>query len=484
MIGWALVTVALAAEPAPPQLNASWRTIGAADLAHESAYEDVFESVSQIRMSMKWRLPGGDRVVIGVVGEHNAQVGQDTQAQWLAWADDVYVDHPLPSTRLRVGNQVVRWGKLETSPLLDVLNPADLRHGALTTVEERRLPIPMVRARRSFSRALEIDAVFIPFFVPSRQHSIGSDWALFTPGLIEQTLDDAKTWEGDALTESFNQAVVTGLNDAFQTADDAFLRGLDGSLGQAGSPNALGSGAEGGLRLVLTRSGFDAALSAGTVHEDQTFVVMDATLVSALSTQSFPTTEELGAIIEGLGDAIDFEHPRFSFVGLDGSTTVGPLTVRAEAAAFNGRALLTRDFSLLTSREYGAGLGLDWFSNPVIQASIEGTWRHLVDADPAQLIGRTLDEYVVSTQVTGSLFRNQINPRLVVQVDPVRLEWVGLAQVDWRAGDNLTIGAGLFLFESPFETPTSLNELLSFEGGPIGLFDRNDAATATVTYWF
>jgi len=482
MLWWTLIGVAIGAET-PPELKASWRTTTAADFAHENDYEDVFESLSQVRSAIKWKLPGGDRLVLSVVGEHSARLGQDAEAEWIAWADDAYVDHRVGDLRLRIGNQVVRWGKLESTALLDVLNPTDLRHGVLSPIDDRRVPIPMIRARRGWG-ALDLDAVVIPFFVPARQSFIGSDWSLFPPGLLERTLQAAQSWEGDALTETFNQALVTGLSDALDQADDAFLRGVDRTLGEAGTPIALGRGAEAAIRMQWSGTGFDLGFQGGSVLEDVTTIIVDEALVANLASQTFPTTEALGTLIAGLGDAIEFAHPRFFFAGVDASSTLGVLTLRAEAAAFQDRALLTREMSLETSDELGAGVGIDWLTNPHIQASIEGSWRHLVDAEEESLLIRKIDEYAVSAQISGNLFRNQLKPNLAVQIDPVRAEAVLVTTLGWRCSDHVELTAGAFIFHSPSDTPDSIDSLLGYDGGAVGLFDHNDAATASFTYWF
>ena len=482
MLLCALFGAAMAADK-PPELKASWRTITATDLVQENAFEDIFEALSQARAELKWNLPSGDRVVLSVVGEHSAQVGEDVDAEWLSWVDDAYIDHKVGQTKLRIGNQVVRWGKLESTTLLDVLNPTDLRHGVLSPIEDRRIAIPMLRARRDWG-AIGVDAVFIPFFVPARQSFLGSDWSLFPPGLLERTLQSAENWESDALTEGFNQAVVTGLSDALEQADSALMNGLDRTLGQAGTPTALGQGAEAAVRWQWYGPGFDLALQGGSVLEDTTTIIADPTLLQSLSNQAFPTTSELGVLIEGIGDALEFVHPRFFYAGLDASSTLGVFTVRGEAAAFKGRALLTRDMSLSTSDEVGAGLGLDWLTNPNIQATVETSWRHLVNVDESTLLIRNQNEYAISAQVSSNLFRNQLKPQLIAQIDPMRTEAAIILDIAWRYSDHVQFNVGGFLFHSPDDTPSTTEALLTYEGGALGIFDQNDAATARFTYWF
>lgn len=79
---------------------------------------------------------------------------------------------------LRVGRQIVRWGKTDQISPVDNLNPQDLREFIIPDFEDRKIPNWMVRARL-FSDFLTLEGVYLPFFESSRIDYFGTDWAIF-----------------------------------------------------------------------------------------------------------------------------------------------------------------------------------------------------------------------------------------------------------------------------------------------------------------
>ena len=79
---------------------------------------------------------------------------------------------------LRVGRQIVRWGKTDQISPVDNLNPQDLREFIIPDFEDRKIPNWMVRGRL-FSDFLTLEGVYLPFFEPSRIDYFGTDWAIF-----------------------------------------------------------------------------------------------------------------------------------------------------------------------------------------------------------------------------------------------------------------------------------------------------------------
>jgi hypothetical protein len=51
----------------------------------------------------------------------------------------------LPSLDIKVGRQIVVWGKSDTIRITDVLNPLNFREPGLTDIEDLRLPVTMTR---------------------------------------------------------------------------------------------------------------------------------------------------------------------------------------------------------------------------------------------------------------------------------------------------------------------------------------------------
>ena len=71
--------------------------------------------------------------------EHEAELGE----AWLQGS-------PLPRLDLKIGRQIVVWGKSDNIRVTDVLNPMDRREPGMTDIEDLRLPITMSRLDYSF----------------------------------------------------------------------------------------------------------------------------------------------------------------------------------------------------------------------------------------------------------------------------------------------------------------------------------------------
>jgi len=73
--------------------------------------------------------------------EHETELGE----VWLQGS-------PFPRLDLKIGRQIVVWGKSDNVRVTDVLNPMDRREPGMTDIEDLRLPITMSRLDYSFDR--------------------------------------------------------------------------------------------------------------------------------------------------------------------------------------------------------------------------------------------------------------------------------------------------------------------------------------------
>lgn len=86
---------------------------------------------------------------------------------------------------IKVGRQILVWGNSDNIRVVDVLNPLDLREPGLTTLEDIRLPVFMIRGDYYFSD-WGLNMVVIPEFMADRMPAYGSDYYAFpNPPLTE-----------------------------------------------------------------------------------------------------------------------------------------------------------------------------------------------------------------------------------------------------------------------------------------------------------
>ncbi len=81
----------------------------------------------------------------------------------------------LPSLDLKVGRQIVVWGKSDNLRVTDVLNPLDNREPGLVDIEDLRLPLAMARADWYAGR-WSLTAIAIPEVRFNKNPPLGSDF--------------------------------------------------------------------------------------------------------------------------------------------------------------------------------------------------------------------------------------------------------------------------------------------------------------------
>jgi len=97
--------------------------------------------------------------------------------EWEADLQEVWIQGSVaPAVDLKIGRQIVNWGRSDTLRVLDVLNPLDNREPGLTDIEDLRRPVMMLKAD-AFYRAWVLSLIAIPEIRFSKNPPIGSDFA-------------------------------------------------------------------------------------------------------------------------------------------------------------------------------------------------------------------------------------------------------------------------------------------------------------------
>ncbi len=121
---------------------------------------------------------------------------------------------PTKSLDVKLGRQIVNWGRSDTLRVLDVLNPLDNREPGVVDIENLRLPVTMARVDyfpkwipREFGR-WNLQLLVVPEFRQDRNPPIGNDFNP-TPLLIDPPSDKPDPFfddpeYGGALTGSFS----------------------------------------------------------------------------------------------------------------------------------------------------------------------------------------------------------------------------------------------------------------------------------------
>ena len=100
--------------------------------------------------------------------------------EWEADLQDSYLEGPLlESLDLKIGRQVVNWGRSDTLRVLDVLNPLDNREPGRADIEDLRCSVGMVKLDWHIGRSWRITGIAIPEMRFDDLPSFGTDFSAF-----------------------------------------------------------------------------------------------------------------------------------------------------------------------------------------------------------------------------------------------------------------------------------------------------------------
>jgi len=470
------------ADSANLRTRGSLWTLAAADIRWEDGPEDHIEQLSYLSMEARWNTPGGGRVLMGVAGEHWLAAGPETRSRVAMWPDKLRWDRPLASwAHLRLGQQVARWGQLEATSVVDLLNPADLRHGPLLPADDARIPVPMARLELG-PPVLRVQLYMVPWHVPDRFHLVGSDWAMFPTGLVEEMVGSAADWGGDPTTQAVMGELAGAMEKRIAAAEPSVWWGFDQSLQTSGEVWEPLSELEAAARLTWAGAGADAALQAGYVRSDAPTIKVDRTLMSWVGYQLWPTMEELETFMRGTSPIVELDYPYTMMAGADFAVTLGSFGLRAETAWRSNQGLTTATLVDSSSPELGLALGAEYSGSSSVQFGVEASWRRLTDVH-SNLLARREDEGLAASYLKLTLARERLRPELVLLWSPTFSEGLGSAAVEFKPEDSWALSLHTWIFFAPTGTPRTLESLVEYDGGPLGLYNDNDSWAMRFTWY-
>lgn len=197
-------------EPSPwGQLNFSGFLLAKiAQELHESGDPEQARNFrNTVRLEGKWTppLPGNDPAA--VPGASSTFILASLQSDYLWFGpehstDDYdldlyegYISHATPDWDLRLGRQIVRWGKTDQISPADNVNPQDMREFFIPELEDRKIPNWMARIRL-FPGDFTLEGIFIPFFEENEFDYSGTTWALLGAQPTDLRIDESKPGKG------------------------------------------------------------------------------------------------------------------------------------------------------------------------------------------------------------------------------------------------------------------------------------------------
>ncbi len=339
---------------------------------------------------------GGDGALI--YGRTRARLGLSAQGEDAALTVSVEAIHDavVPSeTRLRlyegfaeyvgggwdvrIGRQIIVWGKADGVRLVDLLNPSDLTHFIPYEFDDTRIPIDSLRLRLWLD-AVDIELVGIPFFTPTKPPGADSPW--------------------------------------YRSSLPA-----DGSVTVA--PAALPADEVASMEVAIRASvylpGVDLAVSGLYLWDDEP--VMDA---------------EIGAS----GAVLTPRYHRVGVVGAELAAPVGDFVIRGEGAYYIGRRLRGAALGASYDKDtIGWLVGLDWFVGGGWTLSAQATGESVI-AWTAGIDQREHGAFG-TLSVSKTLLRDTLRVSSMLYVDVVDLGLFERFHLDYALADAFHIYLGL-----------------------------------------
>ncbi|MGZ3423610.1 MAG: hypothetical protein ACXVEE_37455 [Polyangiales bacterium] len=244
-----------------------------------------------------------------------------------------WVELPIgEKSRLRVGEQIVSWGRMDLASAADVLERRDLRAGPSIDPTWLRLPTPTVRLDVNVCRCFDLSLAWSVVSQPHRLELAGTSWAVLGPGILG-------TVNG---REALNRIATATDASTFVRVQDAFV--------QASSAAARIEGGDLATRGTFHLGGADLAFTYGFVRSKIPVVIADRALLDVLTVGNLASALNLVSALEEGRPLLTTEYPRYHQFALDLEGTAGPFVLSWELGFTPSRALFVPDPSSLPRR--------------------------------------------------------------------------------------------------------------------------------------
>ncbi len=279
-----------------------------------------------VRVEGKWTPPRADDTSAGAVaGGTYLLASAQSDYLWMGPDDsmddydlelfEAYLHHATPDWDLRLGRQIVRWGKADQISPVDNLNPQDLREFVIPELEDRKIPNWMARLRL-FPGDVTLEGVVIPFFEENEFHWSGNTWAIL--GMDSEDLRIRKDKPG---------------------------QGLDNT--------------DWGLRASTSLAGWDVSVSYLQATEKSPRLRFEPT--------------------NPLGPTLHADYKRQNIFGWEFETTVDKFGFRGEGAYFDEQSLPTTGLSTVSKPMSHAVIGVDYLGEADWYINVQLSHQHIFD---------------------------------------------------------------------------------------------------------
>jgi len=376
------------AKDPPEQTETDWRGISSlrGDLLVEA--ESKLNASWQAKVSL-W---GYYDLIYDVRGydEYTDEV-IETHVKDLELRDTYIQGSLLPSLDIKVGRQIVVWGKSDNLRVCDVLNPLYLREVGMTDIRDLRLPVTMAR---------------LDFY--------WSYWNVSAMAIPEIRFNDLPVYGGDYYFE-----------DASFPDEEVPEDGIDNM--------------EYALALNGTFSGWDLSFYYADIYDDAPYLYLESL---DLADPGPPPVYQPNLVLK---------HARLSMFGAAWNLALGNWLLKAETAHFQGLEFYNTPDETYSRTDVLAGIEYSGFRE--ITIGIEALNRHLHDyddvlEDPPAGVKQNEPQY--AARLTKDWLHETLTLTLLASafgVDFLAGSYERIA-LEYDLTDNFIVNGGLVLYQS------------------------------------
>jgi len=471
--------------PRPRGLSYGGRVFStvAPDLRMEGDYEDRFAWRTGVDFRVKYRFADSAYFRVGTRFRYELRVGDRTEAD--VWLDpgEAYLQFRKGRFSARLGRVLLSWGRNPLLSPLGILNPLDLQ-GALASAGEDSPRIPVLGARLKLGlHPLAIEAVYLPFFQPTRFSLYGRDFSALRPGLLEGLLSGSVPGTGIGVADDLIRQGAQRLVDILTELDPYARDGLQSYL-VSDLPEEFPWHGDLGLRLGLTGMGVEGDLVVLWHILDRPEFRIHEALRRPLLERRLPDTGEWTRLTNPGAEPVSTVYHRSLMVGGDVSLAKGGFVVTAEGAVHTKAIYYSKSLESYLSPRVHYAAAVRYTFGTVF--AIDAEFAHDIILEPVEdpLLQKPHD---VRLALLGTLrlFRDKLQILVSGTYNFAQRDLYLQPQVTIEADDRVSLRFGVAIFEGFRNDPEpNLDSLLAYQGGAFGLFRGNDYAYGTLTLRF
>ena len=147
---------------------------GFVDTYHAVRLHDPYDYLSsRTRLRLEMWVTGEDAVLFASMNAiYNNVIPSDSGIE----LREAFMDYTAEKWDLRVGRQIIIWGKADGLAITDIISPKDYTEFLARDFDDIRLPVDALRGRLLFDRA-NVEFLWLPVFRPAVLPPSGTSWA-------------------------------------------------------------------------------------------------------------------------------------------------------------------------------------------------------------------------------------------------------------------------------------------------------------------